>query len=67
MITVTATTDWRFLFGGNSPSWIRDYLRDRRLLSLYDVSIDDGERRVPVARVHLLPGPADGLCFRVPA
>ena len=25
---------------------IRDYLRDRRLLSLYDVSIDDGEVRV---------------------
>src|SRR4030043_1197307 len=25
---------------------IRDYLRDRRLLSLYEVSIDDGEVRV---------------------
>src|SRR4030066_1477091 len=40
---------------------IRDYLRDRRLLSLYDVSIDDGEgRALPNKKTRAWEGQIDG-------
>ncbi|HBO70726.1 MAG TPA: hypothetical protein DD658_11675 [Deltaproteobacteria bacterium] len=41
---------------------IRDYLRDRRLLSLYDVSIDDGEVKVlPNKKARAWEAKIDGM------